>query len=132
MLNFPDRTCIFIQWTIWVIHRHLTPTKIKQMTWETKIFPAESIREGDHCLSNEFSCSNDECIPREAVCDNTDDCRNAEDEQNCSCKNDEVRYQITILFKFSTSWLPWLLNYFFSVLRFFFLYYLNFPIIFLI
>lgn len=61
------------------------------MIWEIEIFPAENIAAREPCLSNEFSCSDEECIPQEAVCDNASDCKNGEDEANCNCKQNEVR-----------------------------------------
>lgn len=44
------------------------------------------------CLSNEFQCSNDVCIPRVAVCDNVTDCETGEDEASaiCQCEPHQV------------------------------------------
>lgn len=42
------------------------------------------------CTNDEYACSNGECIPQSAVCDNVTDCSDGEDEQECSCAHNEV------------------------------------------
>lgn len=46
------------------------------------------------CLDNEYACSNGECIIREAVCDGHNDCVGSDDEIDCVCAKNEVRFQI--------------------------------------
>lgn len=49
-----------------------------------------NISANTNCLEHEYACSNGDCIPREAVCDDHADCADADDEIECSCALNEV------------------------------------------
>ena len=36
------------------------------------------------CRPEQFTCSNGQCIPQGWICDDSEDCTDASDEQNCS------------------------------------------------
>ncbi|KAM7439112.1 Low-density lipoprotein receptor-related protein 6 [Porites harrisoni] len=44
------------------------------------------------CDPEQFTCSNGQCIPQGWICDDSEDCNDGSDEQNCpKCPKDEVR-----------------------------------------
>lgn len=69
-------------------------------------FLAENIKDYSECDPNEFACLdlNNTCLDRSAVCDGSNDCDNARDEDDsiCKCTSNQVSFNrcpIDVTFK---------------------------------